>query len=73
LARCCSLGCGVVGLAFGLARRLDRVIALVDPDNARSQAVCRRLGMTHLGRTDSYYGLSLELFDLVRTAAVSQR
>jgi RimJ/RimL family protein N-acetyltransferase len=51
---------------------LDRVIALVDPDNARSLAVCRRLGMTHLGRTDSYYGLLLELFELVRADTVSQ-
>jgi RimJ/RimL family protein N-acetyltransferase len=70
-------GRGVVGLAFGLERAgpvsgrplLDRVIALVDPDNVRSRAVCRRLGMTHLGRTDTYYGLSLELFELVRTDA----
>ena len=70
-------GRGVVGLAFGLQRAgpvagrppLDRVIALVDPGNVRSQAVCRRLGMTHLGRTDTYYGLSLELFELVRTDA----
>jgi RimJ/RimL family protein N-acetyltransferase len=52
---------------------LDRVIALVDPDNARSLAVCRRLGMTHLARTDSYYGLPLELFELVRADSVSQR
>ena len=44
---------------------LDRVIALVDPDNDRSQAVCRRLGMTHLGQTDRYYGLELELFELL--------
>ena len=43
---------------------LDRVIALVDPDNDRSQAVCRRLGMTHLGQTERYYGLALELFEL---------
>ena len=47
-----------------LPAALDRVIALVDPDNDRSQAVCRRLGMTHLGQTDRYYGLALELFEL---------
>jgi len=45
---------------------LANVVALVDPDNARSQAVCRRLGMTHLGHTDKYYGLALELFELCR-------
>jgi RimJ/RimL family protein N-acetyltransferase len=74
-------GRGVVGLAFGLSRvgpepvdtdpaarrtPLDQVIALVDPDNARSQAVCRRLGMTHLGQTSAYYGIALELFELRR-------
>jgi RimJ/RimL family protein N-acetyltransferase len=70
---------GAVGLAFGLNQvgpvaveipdgvgraPLGRVIALVDSDNVRSQAVCRRLGMTHLGQTDAYYGLVLELFEL---------
>ncbi len=51
---------------------LDRVIALVDPDNDRSQAVCRRLGMTHLGQTERYYELALELYELSPTAAVRQ-
>lgn len=74
-------GRGAVGLAFGLSRvgpesvevdeavirpPLDQLSALVDPDNARSQAVCRRLGMTHSGQTDMYYGLALELFELRR-------
>jgi RimJ/RimL family protein N-acetyltransferase len=74
-------GQGVIALALGpgpaelaaadLAGRparppLDRVLAVVDPDNVRSQAVCRRLGMTHLGQTDQYYGLTLELFELAR-------
>jgi RimJ/RimL family protein N-acetyltransferase len=52
---------------------LHRVIALVDPDNVRSQAVCRRLGMTHLGQTDKYYGLPLELFELARADIVGLR
>jgi RimJ/RimL family protein N-acetyltransferase len=74
-------GRGAAGLAFGLSRvgpevvetdrkahrtPLDQVIALVDPENERSQAVCRRLGMAHRGRTDRYYGLALELFELRR-------
>jgi len=58
-------GAGAVALAFG-ARHLDRVVAVVDPDNVRSLAVCRRLGMTHLGRTSEYFDLTLELFELVR-------
>lgn len=56
-----------------LARRrprpaLDRVLAVVDADNARSLAVCRRLGMTHRGQTTAYYGETLELFELSRAA-----
>ncbi len=45
---------------------LDRVVALVDPDNVRSREVCRRLGLEHLGQTDRYYGLTFELFELGR-------
>jgi RimJ/RimL family protein N-acetyltransferase len=45
---------------------LDGVLALVDPDNARSLSVCGRLGMRHLGQTDQYYGLTLECFELTR-------
>jgi RimJ/RimL family protein N-acetyltransferase len=47
---------------------LDRVLAVVDPGNVKSLAVCQRLGMTHLGQTDQYYGLTLELFELTRGA-----
>jgi RimJ/RimL family protein N-acetyltransferase len=47
---------------------LDRVLAVVDPDNVRSLAVCRRLGMTHRGQTTAYYGETLELFELSRAA-----
>lgn len=39
--------------AFG--RGLPRVLAVTEPDNHASQAVCRRLGMTALGRTTRYY------------------
>ena len=63
-------GQGAVALAFSPERAwlgsLDRVLAVVDPDNTRSQAVCRRLGMTHLGPTDRYYGATLEVFELRR-------
>jgi RimJ/RimL family protein N-acetyltransferase len=50
---------------------LDRVVALTDQDNVRSQAVCRRLGMTHLGQTSEYYGETLELFELTAAAAAA--
>jgi RimJ/RimL family protein N-acetyltransferase len=53
---------GVIGAAFD--RGLEEVFAVVRPDNAASIAVCRRLGMEELGRTDRYYGTELELFRL---------
>jgi RimJ/RimL family protein N-acetyltransferase len=56
-------GRGALGLAFGAAG-LAEVLAVVYPDNARSIAVCERLGMTHLGQTDRYFGVTLELFRL---------
>jgi RimJ/RimL family protein N-acetyltransferase len=63
-------GRGAIALAFGPwragAEPLDRVLAVVDSDNTRSQAVCRRLGMTHLGQSDRYYGETLEVFRLRR-------
>lgn len=56
-------GRGALSLAFG-ACGLAEVLAVVYPDNAKSIAVCRRLGMTHLGQTDRFYGVTLELFRL---------
>jgi RimJ/RimL family protein N-acetyltransferase len=58
-------GGGAIALAFS-ARDLDRVVAVAEPANGASLAVCRRLGMTHLGQTSQYFGLTLELFELVR-------
>ena len=45
------------------SRGLARVLAVTDPDNHASQAVCRRLGMTHSGRTTRYYDSPNELFE----------
>jgi RimJ/RimL family protein N-acetyltransferase len=44
-------------------RGLAKVLAVTDPDNHASQAVCRRLGMTALGRTTRYYDTVNELFE----------
>jgi RimJ/RimL family protein N-acetyltransferase len=55
-------GRAVVERGFRLG--VPEVFAVVRPDNPRSQAVCRRLGMRHLGRTTRYYGTELELFHL---------
>jgi RimJ/RimL family protein N-acetyltransferase len=41
---------------------LTEVFALVYAGNDRSMAVCRRLGMEHLGPTKKYYDTELELF-----------
>jgi RimJ/RimL family protein N-acetyltransferase len=49
-------------LAWGFTHGLTEVFAVVRPDNAKSLAVCRRVGMEALGRTWKYYGAELELF-----------
>ncbi|GAA1369907.1 GNAT family N-acetyltransferase [Catellatospora chokoriensis] len=46
-----------------LSRGVPRVLAVTAPGNHASQAVCRRLGMTHVGRTTRYYDTSNELFE----------
>lgn len=47
------------------ARGLERVVAVTHPDNTASQAVCRRLGMRHLGTTARYMDTTTELFELL--------
>jgi RimJ/RimL family protein N-acetyltransferase len=55
---------GAIG--HGFAHGLDEIHAVVRPDNERSMAVCRRLGLTPLGRTDRWYGTELEAYRIVR-------
>ncbi|WP_083516436.1 GNAT family N-acetyltransferase [Aeromicrobium erythreum] len=43
---------------------LPRVVAVTHPDNAPSQAVCRRLGMSDLGLRDDWYDRTLRAFAL---------
>jgi RimJ/RimL family protein N-acetyltransferase len=47
---------------------VDEVLAVVRPENQRSLAVCRRLGMEHVGSTSRYYRTELELFRIHRGA-----
>ena len=47
------------------ANGIDVVHAVTYPENAPSQAVCRRLGMAYVGRTDRYYDIELDLFRVV--------
>ncbi|GAB2529242.1 GNAT family N-acetyltransferase [Paramicrobacterium agarici] len=46
---------------------LERVVAVTNPENVASMAVCRRIGMTHRGQSDAYYDTVCELFDVRRT------
>jgi len=55
---------GVIDLAWRVG--LPEVRAVVYPVNEKSLMVCRRLGMTHLGRTDRWFGAVLEEFHLTR-------
>jgi RimJ/RimL family protein N-acetyltransferase len=48
----------------GFAAGLPEVFAVTHLDNTASQAVCRRLGMTPIGQTDRWYGLTVEAFRL---------
>lgn len=45
---------------------LDRVVAVTHPLNTASMAVCRRIGMTHLGQSEAYYDTLTELFEILR-------
>ncbi len=55
---------GRAAIDRGFRLGVPEVFAVVRPDNPRSRAVCRRLGMRHLGRTGRYYDLELDLFHL---------
>jgi RimJ/RimL family protein N-acetyltransferase len=49
---------------YGFTRLgLDRIFAVVYPENLASQRVMHRLGMTSKGVTSKYYGLELLLFE----------
>lgn len=53
-------------LAHAWEGGLDEVFAVTYPENTASRAVCRRLGMAHLGSTDRYYDVTCELFRVSR-------
>jgi RimJ/RimL family protein N-acetyltransferase len=53
-------------IEHGFAQAVQQIYAVVRPDNEPSLAVCRRLGMRALGRTDRWYGTELEAFVIGR-------
>ena len=55
-------GAAMVERAF--AAGIPELYAVTDPDNAPSQAVCRRLGMTDLGLRPDWYDRELRSFCL---------
>jgi len=57
-------------IARGFHIGVPEVFALIKPDNPRSQAVARRLGMRHLGRTTRYHETEFELFHLAAPSAL---
>jgi RimJ/RimL family protein N-acetyltransferase len=54
----------------GFQLGLPEVYAVVRPGNEASMAVCRRLGMTHLGRMRRWYDVELEAFRLMAPPVV---
>src|SRR4051795_6383141 len=57
-------------IARGFEAGLPEVYAVVRPGNERSLAVCRRLGMDHLGRMRRWYDVELEAFRRMAPAEV---
>lgn len=64
---------GALLLAAGFAGGLERIIAVVRPDNPASQAVARRIGMTPLGATTMYYDTTIDLFEATSADARSRQ
>lgn len=67
---------GVAGWAF--TQEIDEVFAVVRPGNARAAATARRNGMTWVGETDKYFGLTLQVYrlrpaDLDRSSQVDEQ
>ncbi len=62
---------GAAALRYAFAKlALPEIYAVVDVDNLASQKVVKRLNMLHLGRTDKYYGQTLELYCALNTAVI---
>ncbi len=56
----------------GFAGGVPEVFAVTRPDNTASRAVCRRLGMEHLGPSTRWYGVPLEVYRLAAATSADQ-
>lgn len=58
---------GQAAVRYGFANLgLETIYAVTLPENMRSMKVCRRVGMRHLGRTETYHNMLTELFVIGR-------
>lgn len=60
-----EIGRALIERGFALLE-VDRLHAVVDPGNLRSERVAERCGMTRVGTTDAYYGKTLTHFVIER-------
>jgi [ribosomal protein S5]-alanine N-acetyltransferase len=61
-----EFGIAVRDLAFRSLPALERVHAVIDPGNARSEAVAKRCGLRWIERTERFYGRALEDYVVTR-------
>lgn len=59
---------GALVLQHAFDSGLDHVVAVTNVANTASQAVARRIGMTHEGQSSRYYNQTCELFTAARPA-----
>lgn len=62
-------------LEIGFESGIAQLHAVMLPENGASQKVAQRLGMTHVGQADAYYGVHVEHFKITKSdwAAAAER
>ncbi|MBS1702022.1 MAG: GNAT family N-acetyltransferase [Armatimonadetes bacterium] len=56
----------VANFGFEKDPALERLMAVVYTENTASRRVAEKIGMKHLGKMDWYYGVPLEVYELIR-------
>ena len=57
---------------FDVFPDLDRIISLIDPENANSQAVAKKIGETNSGETFQVQHLTLDIWSVSRDEFFAQ-